>query len=441
MPGRQFGQGENFPGVLVNGTTTVNGYTIPIDLSITGRVTGDAAEYVASNSVEFGGEFESIVSDEFSASIADGTYAGTGNQLTGGGAYGTAGRYRYGFNGKENDNEVKGVGNQQDYGMRIYDPRIGYFLSKDPLQTKYPELSPYVFAGNNPIQFSENAGLFPIDFRLRGLLTKNSHYTTGFIYGIGDGLIEFGGMGFNVNQTVAAFNPIHITGYFWTNSGKRTRANVNATVQTVVSVAGNREVANQVYSNLKEALGDWWSVTSLQNGTQGEQGYAHGKIAFDIVSLFVGTGELKGIMKGGKFAQETSIVIQEGLEEASQAGGRKMNPEWLKTIKEGVEFENHFFDELEKGLEEGQKLTRRVSFKLKDGTRAVVDGVVNNGDGTYRFIETKLRSSTKLSSNQKKVYEALKNGTATAVGENAERAGFKSGQNVQAVVERVDKIK
>jgi hypothetical protein len=32
--------------------------------------------------------------------------------------------YRYGFNGKENDNEVKGEGNQQDYGMRIYDPRL-----------------------------------------------------------------------------------------------------------------------------------------------------------------------------------------------------------------------------------------------------------------------------------------------------------------------------
>ena len=45
----------------------------------------------------------------------------------------TAGNsYRYGFNGKENDNDVKGVeGSQQDYGMRIYDPRLGRFLSVD----------------------------------------------------------------------------------------------------------------------------------------------------------------------------------------------------------------------------------------------------------------------------------------------------------------------
>lgn len=31
--------------------------------------------------------------------------------------------YGYGFKGKEND--VKGDGNQQDYGMRIYDPWSG----------------------------------------------------------------------------------------------------------------------------------------------------------------------------------------------------------------------------------------------------------------------------------------------------------------------------
>lgn len=59
--------------------------------------------------------------------------------------------YRYGFNGKENDNEVKGEGNQQDYGMRIYDPRLGRFLSVDPITKKYPELTPYQFASNRPI--------------------------------------------------------------------------------------------------------------------------------------------------------------------------------------------------------------------------------------------------------------------------------------------------
>ena len=63
--------------------------------------------------------------------------------------YGVKGRY--GFNGKENNNEVKGEGNQQDYGMRIYDPRIARFLSEDPITASYPMLTPYQFASNRPI--------------------------------------------------------------------------------------------------------------------------------------------------------------------------------------------------------------------------------------------------------------------------------------------------
>jgi RHS repeat-associated protein len=70
-----------------------------------------------------------------------------------------SGGYRYGFNGKENDNEVKGEGNQQDYGMRIYDPRLGRFLSIDPLTPKYPWYTPYQFGSNSPISNIDLDGL------------------------------------------------------------------------------------------------------------------------------------------------------------------------------------------------------------------------------------------------------------------------------------------
>ncbi|MGF6930329.1 RHS repeat-associated protein [Chitinophaga sp. W2I13] len=75
------------------------------------------------------------------------------------------GVYRYGFNGKENDNEVKGEGNQQDYGLRIYDPRIAKFLSVDPITAQYPELTPYQFASNTPITAIDLDGLEKYDFR------------------------------------------------------------------------------------------------------------------------------------------------------------------------------------------------------------------------------------------------------------------------------------
>ena len=69
------------------------------------------------------------------------------------------GIYNYGFNGKEMDNEVKGKGAQYDYGFRIYDSRIGKFLSVDPLFSSYPFYSSYQFAGNSPIMFIDLDGL------------------------------------------------------------------------------------------------------------------------------------------------------------------------------------------------------------------------------------------------------------------------------------------
>lgn len=67
--------------------------------------------------------------------------------------------YRYGFNGMELDNEAKGEGLQYDYGFRVYDPRLGKFLSRDPLADEYPHYTPYQFAGNTPIQAIDLDGL------------------------------------------------------------------------------------------------------------------------------------------------------------------------------------------------------------------------------------------------------------------------------------------
>lgn len=67
--------------------------------------------------------------------------------------------YRFGFNGREMDNEISGVGNQYDYGFRIYNPRISRFLSVDPLTGTYPWYTPYQFAGNEPILYVDLDGL------------------------------------------------------------------------------------------------------------------------------------------------------------------------------------------------------------------------------------------------------------------------------------------
>ena len=83
------------------------------------------------------------------------------------------GCYRYGFNGKENDNEVKGQGNQQDYGMRIYDPRICRFLTTDPLSISYPSISPYPYAMNRPLDGIDLDGLEWIHYNIKYTLNAN----------------------------------------------------------------------------------------------------------------------------------------------------------------------------------------------------------------------------------------------------------------------------
>ena len=50
----------------------------------------------------------------------------------------------------EKDDEVKGGGNSYDFGARMYDARVGRWLSCDKLESKYPSLSSYNFAGNLP---------------------------------------------------------------------------------------------------------------------------------------------------------------------------------------------------------------------------------------------------------------------------------------------------
>ncbi len=70
-----------------------------------------------------------------------------------------ANAYRYGYNGMEMDNEVKGNGNSYTTEFRQYDPRLGRWLSLDPLMHQFPWMSPYVAFNNNPVYFTDPLGL------------------------------------------------------------------------------------------------------------------------------------------------------------------------------------------------------------------------------------------------------------------------------------------
>jgi RHS repeat-associated protein len=71
----------------------------------------------------------------------------------------TTSNYRYGYNGMEKDDQIKGEGNSYTTEFRQYDPRLGRWLSLDPLMHQFPWMSPYVAFDNNPIYFTDPFGL------------------------------------------------------------------------------------------------------------------------------------------------------------------------------------------------------------------------------------------------------------------------------------------
>jgi RHS repeat-associated protein len=89
--------------------------------------------------------------------------------------------YRYGFQGQEKDDELKGEGNSLNYTFRMHDPRIGRFFAIDPLTSKYPELSSYQFGANRVIDRVELEGLeSSTDWQMMDKW-QNDHVKTGRI--------------------------------------------------------------------------------------------------------------------------------------------------------------------------------------------------------------------------------------------------------------------
>jgi RHS repeat-associated protein len=61
----------------------------------------------------------------------------------------------------EKDNELKANNNSYDFGARIYDNRLGRFMSVDSEYSKFPENSTYLYASNNPIIYIDVDGNGP----------------------------------------------------------------------------------------------------------------------------------------------------------------------------------------------------------------------------------------------------------------------------------------
>lgn len=88
--------------------------------------------------------------------------------------------YRYGFQGQEKDDELKGAGNSVNYTYRMHDPRLGRFFAVDPLAHKFAGWSPYNAFSDNPIRFVDPDGRAPQDIIIRNVYKDSKGKTQTF---------------------------------------------------------------------------------------------------------------------------------------------------------------------------------------------------------------------------------------------------------------------
>ena len=118
---------------------------------------GNVLAVVSDKPIEADGNADNLIDGLLADVVSFSDYYPYGAQLPG--RFGNSADYRYGFQGQEVDNELKGDGNSVNYKYRMHDPRIGRFFAVDPLAPHYAHYTPYSFSGNRVVAFVELEGL------------------------------------------------------------------------------------------------------------------------------------------------------------------------------------------------------------------------------------------------------------------------------------------
>ncbi len=158
--------------------------------------------------------------------------------------------YRYGFQGQEKDDELKGEGNNYDFGSRnIYDPRLGRFVSVDPKFRSYESFSPYAFAANNPIIFIDKDGEFPW---LAKILAEAVYWIRQKIT--------------SERAATKFVNRHKITG-----EHRKIVMHRIGMYDGAFSQIDFKQMAHDELTDFAESLGEWWDSDPFENNTYGQK--------------------------------------------------------------------------------------------------------------------------------------------------------------------------
>ena len=274
-----------------------------------------------------------------------------------------AGAYCYGFTGKENDYKGEwGNQNHYDYGFRIYNPSIAKFLSVGLLTKSYPELTPYQFASNRPIDGIDLDGL--------EYLNSTSIYSEGISVSIGN--FYGGSIGITNGTAWDMIGKTQFKAYtaIWPGNQNLYESSDNPRMITGAEVgvdAGFSLAFNKpIFSKAMEAIG-------VSMGTMSAKWGWGGSIQFGENLL----GVRLGLGVGGSFKTGDQSVIYESISIT------KSESEKIVTGK-GWYLSDPFYYE-EDGL--GLKAESQIMVDGKDTGVKVYSGVIESKDGSNQMTD------------------------------------------------------
>ena len=189
-------------------------------------------------------------------------------------------QYRFGFNGMEKDNEPKGLGNSLDFSFRVYDSRIGRFLSVDPLEKEYPWNSTYAFAENRVIDGKDLEGK-----EWKVTVTEKGKEVSCTIVLVNMSSLTEKQVALLVKQTKKDFEK-----YF---SGKDVKATLNVkvinhpTAKQAAALMANPQ--KTIYVALFDGMGEKYNDDPKDRRyTSGKTSMHEGKSQFNFVSIYTG---------------------------------------------------------------------------------------------------------------------------------------------------------
>jgi hypothetical protein len=126
-----------------------------------------------------------------------------------------------------------------------------------------------------------------------------------FSSGIVDGLIETADGVLDIVKFLDCYNPISFRA--WTDECVDTRDKTYNALKQMYLVISNKDKLNEAYDAVKGKLGEYADETTAVDN---QARYNHGKIVFNVASLFIGVGEAKALLNGEK---TLVLVLKEGL--------------------------------------------------------------------------------------------------------------------------------